>query len=71
MLFFLLKSNHIKIIHILTWKRNSTGRYVSERESDGVRFLQNGPEPALEQRMNSGGIRFLHKSDVTPALTVG
>jgi hypothetical protein len=52
-------------------KRISTGRYVSERESDGVRFLQNGPEPALEQRMNSGGIRFLHKSDVTPALTVG
>ncbi len=53
MLFFLLKSNHIKIIHILTWKRNSTGRYVSEREPFGERFLQRGSEPALESWTNS------------------
>lgn len=66
---FLLESNQINMFY--AEKRISTGRYVSEMESDGVRFLQNGPEPALEQRMNSGEIRFLHKSDVTPALTVG
>lgn len=66
---FLLESNQINMFYAK--KRISTGRYVSEREPDGVRFLQNGPEPASEQRTNSGGICFPHKSDVTPALTAG
>ena len=52
-------------------KRISTGRYVAEREPVGARFLQKGPEPALEQRVNSGRIRFPKKSDVAPALTAG